>query len=174
MDSIPAKMQPKHDAIAALIDAFCQEKLTEEYRLLCRQLAAVLARKRPSPLASGTPAAWACGIVRVIGWVNFLDDSTQKLHMKMTAIDQHFGISSGTGQAKSKAIRTMLKIHAFDPQWTLPSKIDDNPMMWMVKLNNGMIADVRHLPRHIQVEAFERGMIPYIPADRGEQVKEEA
>ena len=33
----------------------------------------------------------------------------------------------------------------------------------MVQLSNGMIFDV---PREIQVEAFERGLIPYIPADR--------
>ena len=39
-------------------------------------------------------------------------------------------------------------------------------MVWMVTLSNGMIADIRHLPREIQVEAFERGMIPYIPADK--------
>lgn len=164
--AVPAKMQEKHDAIAALLDPFCQELLNDEYRDLCHHLLGVLARKRPSPLVNGTPTAWACGIVRTIGWVNFLDDSTQNLHMKMTEIDKAFGVSSGTGQGRSKTIRDMLKIRAFDPAWTLPSKMDQNPMVWMVTLNNGMIADIRHLPRAIQVEAFERGMIPYIPADQ--------
>jgi hypothetical protein len=168
MDSIPAKMQPKHEAIVALTDALCRERLTEEYRLLCRELARVLARKRPSPLVNGTDAAWACGIMRVIGWVNVLDDSTQKLHMKMTEIDKHFGVSSGTGQAKSKAIRDMLKVHAFDPKWTLPSKIDQNPMVWMIQVN-GLIVDARMMPREVQKEAFERGMIPYIPADQDKE-----
>lgn len=164
--SIPAKMKDKHDAIWSLLEPFCRERLNGEYRRLCQELLALLARKRPSPLVNGTPAAWACGIVRTIGWVNFLDDSTQKLHMKMTDIDKVFGVSSGTGQGKSKTIRDMLKIHAFDPQWTLPSKLDSNPMVWMVTLGNGMIADIRHLPREVQEEAYERGMIPYIPADR--------
>jgi hypothetical protein len=57
MESIPANLQPQHDAIVALIDPFCRERLTEEYRLMCRQLAMVLARKRPSPLVNGTPPA---------------------------------------------------------------------------------------------------------------------
>ena len=166
--SIPSKMREKHGAIWALLEPFCRERLNDEYRSLCQELLGLLARKRPSPLVNGTPAAWACGVVRTIGWVNFLDDSTQKLHMKMTDIDKAFGVSSGTGQAKSKAIRTLLKIHAFDTQWTLHSRLDENPLVWMVTLSNGMIADIRHLPREVQVDAFEQGMIPYIPTDKAE------
>src|ERR1035438_9626162 len=66
------------EAIAGLVDAFCKEHLNEEYAVLCRRLAEKLARKRPSPLVSGKPNTWACGIVRTIGWVNFLDDRSQK------------------------------------------------------------------------------------------------
>src|SRR5436190_5406421 len=105
MDSkpaIPVKMRATYDAIVALVDPFCRERLNEEYREVCLELLGVLARKRPSPLASGTPGAWACGIVRTIGWVNFLDDPEQTPHMKMTDVDQAFGVSSGTGQGKSK------------------------------------------------------------------------
>ena len=140
---IPSKMHAKYDAIMAVLDPFCRERLNDEYRELCLRLLGVLARKRPSPLGNGTPAAWACGIVRTIGWVNFLDDKTRKPHMKMTDVDKTFGVSSGTGQGKSKTIRDMLKIRAFSPEWTLPSRMDDNPMVWMVTLNNGMIADIR-------------------------------
>ena len=63
--------------IVGLIDQFCREHLNEEYAGLCRKLAEKLARKRPSPLASGKPQTWACGIVRTIGWVNYLDDRSQ-------------------------------------------------------------------------------------------------
>lgn len=163
--SIPARMLEKHDAIASLLDQFSREQLNDEYRLLCRRLLGVLARKRPSPLFNGTPAAWACGIVRTIGWVNFLDDKTRKPCMKMTDVDKAFAVSSGTGQARSKGIRDLLKIHPFDPEWTLPSQMDDNPMIWLIQVN-GLIVDARMMPRDIQEEAFERGMIPYVPADR--------
>ena len=161
---VPATVRPAYDAIVGRTDAFCREHLTEEYEVLCRKLAGVLARKRPSPLPSGKPETWACGIVRTIGWVNFLDDSTQPLHMKLTEIDRAMGVSSGTGQAKSKAIRDLLKVRPLDPEWTLPSRIDSNPVAWMIQVN-GLIVDARMMPREVQEEAFARGMIPYLPAE---------
>jgi hypothetical protein len=162
--SVPEKMREKHDAIVALIDGFSREHLNEEYRVLCGRMAGVLARKRPSPFTNGTPAAWAAGIVRAVGWVNFLDDKTQKPSIKFTEVDKAFGISPATGAAKSKAIRDLLKMYAFDPDWTLPSRMADNPMIWMIKVN-GMILDARHVPREIQEDAYRKGIIPYIPAD---------
>jgi hypothetical protein len=139
--------------------------LTGEYEALGRKLAGVLARKRPSPLTSGKPESWVCGIVRVIGRVNFLDDSTQPGHMKLTAIDKALGVSQAMGQAKSKAIRDLLKIRTFDPQWTLPIQMEKNPLIWMIPVN-GLIVDVRYVPGEIQEEAFRQGLIPYISADR--------
>ena len=165
--SIPATARPAYDAIVGLTDAFCREHLNGEYEVLCRKLAGALARKRPSPLPSGKPETWACGIVRTIGWVNYLDDSSRKPHLKLTAIDKAFGVAESTGQGKSKAIRTMLKIRQFDHRWTLPSRLDDISMIWMLEVN-GFIMDIRRCPREAQVVAFEKGLIPYIPADRAD------
>lgn len=50
----------------------------------------------------------------------------------------------------------------FDPNWTLPSKLDGNPMIWMITVN-GLLLDARYVPRDIQEEAFRKGLIPYIP-----------
>src|SRR4051812_41155228 len=78
--SVPKSMQATYEAITALIDAFCREHLNEDYRELARRMTAALCRKRPSPLASGQPRTWACGIVYVLGQINFLTDpSTQML-----------------------------------------------------------------------------------------------
>jgi hypothetical protein len=66
----------------------------------------------------------------------------------------------------------MLKIGTFDPKWTLPSRLDRNPRVWMVSVN-GFGIDMRFAPRELQVEAFERGLIPYIPADRGRNSEED-
>jgi hypothetical protein len=85
--------------------------------------------------------------------------------MKLTAIDKAFGVGESTGQGKSMLIRKMLKIRTFDPDWTLPSRMDDNPMVWTLEVN-GFLMDIRHAPREAQVVAFEKGLIPYIPADR--------
>jgi hypothetical protein len=157
-------------AIDGMIDAFCRDHLNEEYATLCRKLAEKLARKRPSPLMNGKPNTWACGIIRTIGWVNFLDDSTNEPHMKLTFIDKAFGVGESTGQGKSKLIRTTLKIRSFDPKWTLPSRMDDNPLVWMLEVN-GFLMDIRHCPREAQEIAFEKGLIPYIPANRADETE---
>ena len=176
--TIPAKMRQKHDAMMNLIEPFCREHLNDEYLGTCRRLAGLLARKRLSPLVNGTAAAWACGIVRTIGWVNFLDDNTRQPYMKMTDIDKAFGVSSGTGQAKSKTIRDLLKIVSFDTEWTLPSMMADNPMVWLIQVN-GMIVDVRSMPagglhlaqqvqRHAGLHAPPGSGSASQPADRGQ------
>ena len=90
---VPARSLPKFEAITALTDAFCKEYLNEEYATLCRQLAAVLAWKRPTPLRRGKEEVWACGIVRTIAWVNMLDDPSGCPHMKLIDIDPRFGVA---------------------------------------------------------------------------------
>lgn len=154
-----------------MTDLFCEEFLNGEYADMCRKLAMALARKRPSPLLQGRLETWACGTVRTIGWVNYLDDRTQTPHLKLPFIDKAFGVAESTGQGKSKAIRTMFKIRNFDPRWTLPSKMDENPMVWTLEVN-GFLMDIRHAPRELQEAAFSKGLIPYIPADRAEAGEE--
>jgi hypothetical protein len=159
------------EEIAGLVNAFCKEHLNEEYAVLCRRLTEKLARKRPSPLVSGKPNTWACGIVRTIGWVNFLDNRSQTPHMKLTAIDKAFGVGESTGQGKSMLIRRMLKIRPMDPAWSLRSQMDQNPMAWMIQFN-GFLVDARILKREFQEEALRMGLIPYIP-ERPQRLKED-
>ena len=65
--SVPKSMQPTYDAIDTLTDTFCRDHLDEDYRKLAQRMTAALCRKRPSPLTSGQPRTWACGIVYVLG-----------------------------------------------------------------------------------------------------------
>ncbi len=167
-----AKPRPKDETadvlrvIMGMIEPFCRAHLTDEYARLCRKLAEKLASKRPSPLLSGHPNSWACGIVRTIGWVNFLDDRSQKPHLKLTAIDKAFGVAESTGNGKSMLIRKMLKMTRMHPAWSLRSMIERNPMTWMIEVN-GFLLDARFLKREIQEEALRKGLIPYIPERPG-------
>jgi len=158
-------MQAAYDAVTALTDAFCQDNLDEEYRDLARAMTAALSRKRPSPISSGQPRTWACGIIYVLGQLNFLSDKSFSPHMTMAEVSAGFGVSQGTASAKARVISDALNIHQMDAAWTLPSLIDENPLVWMVTLN-GVVVDLRDMPREVQVMAFEKGMIPYVPADR--------
>lgn len=163
-ENVPQAMQEKYQAIIELTDSFANEHLNEEYAQLIRCLTAALCRKRPSPLEKGKPNTWACAITHAIGTVNFLFDKSQTPHVRSSELYKHFGISESTGQSKSKLIRDMLDMGQFDPNWTLPSKIAGNPLVWMLSVN-GMIVDIRSMPREAQEIAFEKGLIPYIPGD---------
>lgn len=161
-------MQTRFEEITQLIDDFCQKYLNEEYATLCRQLTAALCRKRPSPLVTGDATAWACGIVHAIGSVNFLFDRTQNPHMKASELAEKFGLSLRISQTKSKQIRDLFNMGVMEPDWTLPSKMDSNPMAWHITLN-GFIIDARQAPLDIQAEAYRKGLIPYIPALKQDQ-----
>lgn len=159
--------------VIAMTDEFCQRSLNEEYAELCRKLAEKLAAKRPSPLLGGKLETWACGIVRAIGWVNFLDDRSQSPHMKLPVIDRAFGVAGSTGQAKAKTIRQLLKIHQFDHHWVLPSHWESHPLIWTLQDASGFMIDVRQQSVAMQRAAFRRGLIPYVPADRASAAVQE-
>jgi len=162
-EQVSKDMQARFDDITQLTDAYSQAHLTNEYASLCRQVTATLCQKRPSPLSQGKAATWACGIIHALGIVNFLFDASRTPHVSASQIASPFGLSTSTMQAKSKQIRDVLGMYQMDPEWTLPSMVDQNPLIWMLEVN-GLIIDVRHAPREIQEEAFRKGLIPYIPA----------
>ncbi len=56
-----------------------------------------------------------------------------------------------------------------DMQWTLPSRMEQNPMAWMISVN-GFIVDARSLPRSLQEEAYRKGLIPYIPEEKDDRM----
>jgi len=51
------------------------------------------------------------------------------------------------------------------PEWTLPSRLADNPLVWMLEVN-GLMIDIRRAPAELQQLAYEKGLIPFIPAGR--------
>lgn len=158
-------MEAKFNNIVELTDEFARQHLNEEYAQLIRQATAALCRKRPSPLDKGQAKTWACGITHAIGMVNFLFDSSQSPHISASELYQRFGVADSTGQGKSKLVRDTLKMRQFDPAWCLPSMVDHNPLIWMLSVN-GLLMDIRNAPLGAQVEAYRKGLIPYIPGHR--------
>lgn len=150
--------------IIELTNAFCQNHLNEEYLELCEDLTWAV-YEEGLPLEKGQPAGWASGIVHAIGFVNFLHDPSQSPHMTSLQLAEGFGVSQQTMLTKSKIIRDMLDLIQFEPDWCLPSRLGDNPLVWMVSVD-GFIMDIRQAPRDVQEEAYQLGLIPYIPADQ--------
>jgi hypothetical protein len=74
-----------------------------------------------------------------------------------------FRVGESTLHAKARVIEKALRIGVFDPKWTLPSLVGSNPLVWMAEVD-GLLVDLRIMPRQIQEVAFAEGIIPYIPA----------
>lgn len=165
MDDVAEDYIPRFADFVTLTDAFCNAALNTEYKTLCREMAIAICQE-DSQVLRGKPDSWAAGIVYALGRVNFLDDPSQIPHMKSKHIAESFGVSVATMRAKAKVINQGLGLTPFHPDWSLPSKLDDNPLVWLHEFN-GFIVDIRTAPREIQEIAFEDGLIPYIPADRG-------
>jgi Domain of unknown function (DUF6398) len=98
--SVPQSMQATYEAITSLTDAFCREHLNEDYRVLAQRMTAALCRKRPSPLASGQPRTWACGIVYVLGQINFLTDPSTQPFMTTADLCARFGVGQCTASER--------------------------------------------------------------------------
>lgn len=162
---VPDNVNNKFMNIIRTIKSFCNDKLNDEYYNLALKLTVKLARKRPSPLLSGQVSTWSAGIVHTLGMVNFLFDKSQKPHVRAQEIAEWFDLSQSTIATKSKSIRDILKINQLDLTWTLPNRMDNNPMAWLIEVN-GFIIDIRHAPYDFQVEAYNAGVIPYIPGDK--------
>lgn len=162
--SIPKQMRPICEAIVTITDAFCKEHLNGEYAELCRKLIVTLGRKRSSPFAHGEARTWACGVVYAIGRVNFLTDKSQSPHMSTARLCELFGVGKSTASAKANLIMNLLGMILLDPRWCLRSRLADNLLVWMLKVN-GVIVDIRCAPREAQEEAFRCGLIPYLPSE---------
>lgn len=148
--------------IVAHTDAIAATHLDAEYAALCRRMTDVLARRRPSPLDRGQARTWAAAIVHAVGWVNFLTDPSQRPHMTTAALAAASGVAQSSIAALLRTIRDALALTQFDPEWTLPGKLLDNPLAWIV-LVDGVPLDLRDAPREVQRAAFREGLIPFVP-----------
>ena len=160
------------DRIVELTNAFCLNYLNEDYRELCEDMITALLDTEV-PLEKGRPASWASGIVHAVGFVNFLQDPSQSPHMTSAQVAEGFGVSQQTMQTKSRIIRDELGLIQFDPDWCLPALVKENPLIWILKVN-GLAVDIRTAPRRLQEQAYQQGLIPYIPADLPEPEPEAA
>lgn len=163
--SVPVAVRPRYAEVVRLTDAACRQGLNEEYAQLARKAAEVLSRKRPSPLLGGRAPGWACGIVYALGQVNFLFDKSTQPCLSSGELAGLFGVSAATAAGKAKEVRTILKTRMMDPEWTLPSMMDQNLMAWLVSID-GLLVDARTLPLAYQKALADAGYIPYVPPPR--------
>jgi len=81
-------------------------------------------------LASGQPRTWACGIIYVLGQLNFLSDKATEPYMTMAEVCAGFGVGQSTAFAKARVISDALNTNRMDPAWMLRSLADRNPQVF--------------------------------------------
>ena len=160
---VPVASLPVFNEITAITSRFCAEHLDEEYARLCVKLAARLARKRPSPLLRGDRRIWAAGIVYAVGRVNFLADPAQRPHLRTDELADLLEVKQTTMANKGRLIMDTLGIGLMEPEYSRSDMLDQNPIVWMIRVDD-LIVDARWLPEALQVQAWQRGLIPYVPA----------
>ena len=88
--------------------------------------------------------------------------------MGMAELCSHFDIAASTGGNKAKLVSKALGIHQFDHRWTLPSRLGSSSLPWLVEFNE-LIVDARRLPLAVQAAAVQKGLIPYVDQQFGEE-----
>jgi Domain of unknown function (DUF6398) len=160
---VPKALRPVVDEIVRITDSVCLAVLDAEYADLARRAVAALARKRPSPLSGGRRATWAAGVVYALGQANFLFDPSIEPCVSADQLGEAFGVAKSTMGSKARQVRDLLRIGYFSPEFQRADVAERNPLRWFIEVN-GLAVDARDVPLEIQVEAFERGLIPYVPA----------
>lgn len=123
-----------------MIDRFCQERLDEEYAVICRNVAARLARKRDCQMLRGKSSIWAAGIVYAVGQMNFLFDSSCEPHQSADDICLFFDTKKSTTSQKAKVIRESIGMNDYwDPEFSTPHMMESNPFKKLRITKNGYI-----------------------------------
>jgi hypothetical protein len=134
VERVPKKMVSKFEEIADIILRFCDDNMNEEYKFVCLRALAKLSRMRPSPLLTSKPHVWASGIVYAIGAMNFIFDKTQPVHLHSDHFTSWFNISISSIRSKSRDVTNILELSYFNLEFTLPSRLDDNPILQFYRL----------------------------------------
>lgn len=163
------KIIKKRDEVISIMKPICEEHL-KEYLDFALEIVEIMSQVQPeSPLKNGQAKSWAAGIIYALGQVNFLFDPSNEPHLSATELCKLFGISQGTASKKARVISDGLGLMPFHPEWTISNLIDENPLVWMMPTPDGLIIDIRDMPRGVQEQAYEDGLIPYIPDDKNKK-----
>ena len=165
-DEVPPDLREIFFELIALTDKFCDERLNDEYKQVCRRLAAAVCQPG-APVGRGKRAGWACGIVYTVGWANFLTDPNAEPYLRPEQIFEWFGVSQATMFNRVRDIRDGFDLLRFDPELTVRSRMEKNPFARNF-IVNGIPIDVRYEPLEVQQAFYNQGLIPYVPGERTE------
>ena len=144
-----AELKEKENKLLELTEAFCTQKLDDEYFQLSEKLIKKLGRKRNVPFESGKIEIWAASIIHALGLINFLFDKSGEPFVTVNEINDFFGTKQSTVTGKSKQIRDLLKLSYFDKDFSTGEMTNNNPINNMVMVD-GFIVPLDSIPEDMQ------------------------
>ncbi|TVQ23620.1 MAG: hypothetical protein EA367_02265 [Leptolyngbya sp. DLM2.Bin15] len=157
--SIPEHVQDTYAAIAHVLEIVCRESLDPGLADWGKAIAAALCCQADDLVIRGQTNVWACGILHAIAKVNGWLDPDHPRYLSPSALYIACGASASATHRRSKQICDRLHL-AEDAQWQIP--IPPPVVNWMVSVN-GLAVDAHLLPRSLQEQAVQQGLIPSLP-----------
>jgi hypothetical protein len=143
------KIKQKEQELLEMTEAFCTQKLGDDYFLLCEKLIKKLGRKRDVPFQRGKLEIWAAAVVYAIGSLNFLFDKSFEPYITTEQINEYFGTKNSTVSNKAREIKDMFNMGYFNPEFSTQRTAESNPFNQMVMVD-GLIVPIDTLPDDLQ------------------------
>lgn len=131
-----ARRQERIQEVQALLDAFCQAKLSPEMAGYVRSLWDKVGRKRTYAITGGGKEVWASAVVYLIARLNFLFDRKSPAYLPPDDICSFFGTRKSTTANKAAEIERTCRIQIGQEGLCSP-EISDS--LTYVRLPNGMV-----------------------------------
>ena len=111
---------------------------------------------------SRRPGYLAAGVVYAVGQLNFVFDPAQTPHATADQLSGWLGVKKTTMANKAMLIRNTLSLSHLDEEFMRRDLVDANPLTWLLEVD-GMLVHIGQAPVQLQAQAFQLGLIPYIP-----------
>jgi len=146
---IKEEIKNREKQLLELTDAFCAQKLDDDYCQLCQKLILKLGRKRDVPFKRGRIEIWAAAVVYAIGSINFLSDKSFEPYMTAEQICEYFGTKKSTLSSKAKQIKDMFDMWHHSPEFSTQHIAAMNPLNDIVMVD-GLIVPLSSIPEDMQ------------------------
>ena len=165
ISEIPAQIKNNFLNVAEMIDLFYNKNLNDEYYNLALKLTTKLAKENPSDLIDCDIKTLAAAIINTIAKTH----ESEMLQVSSKNLASWFQTTQTDIDKKTNSICKILNLQFIDQDQSTKSKVSndydiDDRMMWSIAIN-GFTIDIRNAPLDLQVDAYEHGLIPYIPTN---------
>ena len=144
------QVQERQLKIIDHVREFCDKSLNAEYFELSEKLIQKLGCKKNVPFLTGKSEIWAAAVIHALGTINFLFDKASEPYVTVDEINVFFETNKSTVTGKSKLIRDLLKLSAWDNEFSTNRMNEVNPFDNLVMVD-GLIVPLNTLPEEYQL-----------------------